>query len=47
MAALDPLAPLRAHGGRRRTTGLDDAVIERFAASPGSPVHGCFPFIKR
>ncbi|MCM2336864.1 MAG: aminotransferase class III-fold pyridoxal phosphate-dependent enzyme [Pseudomonas sp.] len=33
MAALAPLAPLRAHGGRRRTTGLDDAVIERFAAS--------------
>ncbi|WP_133480049.1 aminotransferase class III-fold pyridoxal phosphate-dependent enzyme [Cognatilysobacter segetis] len=27
------LAPLRAHGGRRRTVGLDDATIERFAAS--------------
>ncbi|HEY4581841.1 MAG TPA: aminotransferase class III-fold pyridoxal phosphate-dependent enzyme [Lysobacter sp.] len=27
------LAPLRARGGERRTTGLDDATIERFAAS--------------
>ncbi|GAB1596360.1 aminotransferase class III-fold pyridoxal phosphate-dependent enzyme [Lysobacter claricitrinus] len=27
------LAPLRARGGRRRTVGLDDATIERFAAS--------------
>ena len=25
------LAPLRAHGGTRRTTGLDDATLERFA----------------
>ena len=27
------LAPLRARGGQRRTSGLDDATIERFAAS--------------
>ncbi|AXK71522.1 aminotransferase class III-fold pyridoxal phosphate-dependent enzyme [Lysobacter sp. TY2-98] len=27
------LAPLRARGGTRRTVGLDDATIERFAAS--------------
>jgi acetylornithine/succinyldiaminopimelate/putrescine aminotransferase len=27
------LAPLRARGGRRRTVGLDDATIERFAAT--------------
>ena len=27
------LAPLRARGGHRRTVGLDDATIERFAAS--------------
>jgi acetylornithine/succinyldiaminopimelate/putrescine aminotransferase len=27
------LAPLRARAGRRRTVGLDDATIERFAAS--------------
>ncbi|MGY3265199.1 aminotransferase class III-fold pyridoxal phosphate-dependent enzyme [Lysobacter sp. HA35] len=27
------LAPLRARGGRRRTIGLDDATVERFAAS--------------
>lgn len=33
MAALDTLAPLRAHPGHRRTVGLDDATIERFAAS--------------
>ncbi|WP_119718678.1 aminotransferase class III-fold pyridoxal phosphate-dependent enzyme [Cognatilysobacter tabacisoli] len=33
MAATDLLAPLRAHGGRRRTVGLDDAVVERFAAT--------------
>lgn len=30
---IDRLAPLRAHGGRRRTVGLDDAVLESFAAS--------------
>ena len=33
MAVTDKLAPLRAHGGKRRTVGLDDAVIARFAAS--------------
>ena len=33
MALLDTLAPLRAHGGKRRTQGLDDATVLRFAAS--------------
>ncbi|MDI9240681.1 aminotransferase class III-fold pyridoxal phosphate-dependent enzyme [Lysobacter sp. LF1] len=33
MAVIDRLASLRAHGGRRRTVGLDDATIVRFAAS--------------
>jgi acetylornithine/succinyldiaminopimelate/putrescine aminotransferase len=33
MAVIDTLAPLRAHGGKRRTTGLDDATIAKFAAS--------------
>ena len=33
MSVTDALAPLRAHAGRRRTTGLDDATIERLAAS--------------
>ena len=33
MAITDRLAPLRAHTGARRTTGLDDATVERFAAS--------------
>lgn len=33
MAVTDKLIPLRAHGGKRRTVGLDDAVIARFAAS--------------
>lgn len=28
-----PLAPLRAHAGRRLTDGLDDATVERLAAS--------------
>ncbi|MFC3550023.1 aminotransferase class III-fold pyridoxal phosphate-dependent enzyme [Lysobacter cavernae] len=32
MAVIDRLAPLRAHGGRR-TQGLDDATIARFASS--------------
>jgi acetylornithine/succinyldiaminopimelate/putrescine aminotransferase len=32
MPVTDLLAPLRAHGGQR-TTGLDDATIERFAAT--------------
>ena len=31
MALLDTLAPLRAHSGRRRTTGLDDQTILTFA----------------
>ena len=33
MSLLAPLAPLRAHGGQRLTTGLDHAAIERLAAS--------------
>jgi acetylornithine/succinyldiaminopimelate/putrescine aminotransferase len=33
MALLDTLATLRAHAGARRTHGLDDATILRFAAS--------------
>ena len=33
MAVIDRLAPLRAHRGRRRTQGLDDATIARFAGS--------------
>lgn len=33
MALLDTLAPLRALGGKRRTHGLDDTTILRFAAS--------------
>ncbi len=33
MALLDILAPLRALGGKRRTHGLDDATILRFAES--------------
>ncbi|MDG6347463.1 aminotransferase class III-fold pyridoxal phosphate-dependent enzyme [Luteimonas sp. 8-5] len=33
MSLLDQLAPLRAHKGSRRTTGLDDATVLRFAAS--------------
>ncbi|GAB6195696.1 aminotransferase class III-fold pyridoxal phosphate-dependent enzyme [Lysobacter xanthus] len=31
--AIALLAPLRARGGERRTVGLDDATVERFAAS--------------
>src|SRR5690242_5913968 len=31
-AVTDLLAPLRAHAGARRTTGLDDAILARFAA---------------
>ncbi|AWV06760.1 aminotransferase class III-fold pyridoxal phosphate-dependent enzyme [Marilutibacter maris] len=38
MAIIDTLAPLRAHAGKRRTTGLDDATIERFAAGHPSLV---------
>jgi len=33
MSLLDQLAPLRAHKGSRRTTGLDDATLLRLAAS--------------
>src|SRR5207342_3053547 len=33
MAVTEKLVPLRAHGGKRRTVGLDDAVIAKFAAS--------------
>src|SRR5690606_561186 len=32
MSVTDRLSPLRAHAGTRRTPGLDDATIERFAA---------------
>ncbi len=31
MTIIDTLAPLRAHGGERRTPGLDDATVMRFA----------------
>ncbi|MHC9084589.1 aminotransferase class III-fold pyridoxal phosphate-dependent enzyme [Luteimonas sp. RIT-PG2_3] len=33
MSVIHTLAPLRAHAGERRTVGLDDATVERFAAS--------------
>ncbi|TKR31090.1 aminotransferase class III-fold pyridoxal phosphate-dependent enzyme [Luteimonas gilva] len=33
MAVTDTLASLRAHAGKRRTQGLDDATIARFAAA--------------
>lgn len=33
MPHLDALAPLRAHAGRRRTTGLDDGTVEAFATT--------------
>jgi hypothetical protein len=33
MSLLDTLAPLRAHSGQRRTNGLDDATVLRFAAT--------------
>ena len=33
MAVIDQLAPLRAHKGMRRTTGLDDATVLKFAAT--------------
>ncbi len=32
MSVINKLSPLRAHAGTRRTPGLDDATIERFAA---------------
>lgn len=38
MTLLDILAPLRAHGGARRTVGLDDATLLRFAATHASLV---------
>src|SRR3546814_11101537 len=31
---IEKLAPLRAHKGKRRTTGLDDATLAKFAAPP-------------
>src|SRR5690606_41583914 len=33
MSITTALAPLRAHGGQRRTSGLDDATLERLAPS--------------
>ncbi|WP_394000885.1 aminotransferase class III-fold pyridoxal phosphate-dependent enzyme [Luteimonas sp. WGS1318] len=33
MSVIEILAPLRAHGGQRRTTGLPDDVLTRFAAT--------------
>src|SRR5690606_41648611 len=33
MSMTAALAPLRAHGGQRRTTGLDDATVDRMAAT--------------
>jgi len=33
MAVTETLAPLRAHGGKRRTPGLDDATVAKFATS--------------
>ena len=33
MSVINKLSPLRAHAGTRRTPGLDDATIERFAAA--------------
>ena len=33
MSLIDTLAPLRAHGGQRRTAGLDDATVLAFAAN--------------
>ena len=33
MAVIDKLAPLRSHAGARRTPGLDDATVTRFAAT--------------
>ena len=37
MAVIDKLAPLRAHAGTRRTVGLDDAIVARFAAIAPRP----------
>ena len=33
LSLIDKLAPLRSHGGTRRTHGLDDETLERFARS--------------
>lgn len=33
MSLIDQLAPLRAHKGQRRTSGLDDATLAKFAAT--------------
>ena len=33
MNLIEKLAPLRAHSGHRRTTGLDDATLLRLAKS--------------
>ena len=43
MTLLDTLAPLRAHGGQRRTTGLDDATLLRFAATHPALVEAVDP----
>ncbi|MGI8561919.1 MAG: aminotransferase class III-fold pyridoxal phosphate-dependent enzyme, partial [Luteimonas sp.] len=34
MSVIDKLAPLRAHKGQRRTSGLDDATLAKFAGHP-------------
>ncbi len=38
-ALLAPLAPLRAHGGKRRTQGLDDATLLRLSANHPELAH--------
>ncbi|MBB1089446.1 aminotransferase class III-fold pyridoxal phosphate-dependent enzyme [Lysobacter sp. SG-8] len=38
MSIIDTLAPLRAHGGTRRTVGLDDATLQRFETAHPSLV---------
>jgi acetylornithine/succinyldiaminopimelate/putrescine aminotransferase len=39
MHLIDKLAALRAHGGSKRTTGLDDATVQRLAASHPDLAH--------
>lgn len=39
MSVLAPLAPLRAHAGRRLTDGLDDASIVRLASTHDDLAH--------
>src|SRR5690348_12368442 len=39
MNPIEMLRELRAHGGQVRTPGLDDATIERFAASDATLAH--------